>query len=380
MQIGISINIKLSRPAIESGIGSAPVISALAYNAGANEISFTTDTISGTAFYDLATNSTPLGAAVIESGAMGSIAVSAGTVTEIEDLSSEPPGTYWLNVVHKSGGGAYSNVLTLEVTISAFNPATLAAFLWDASDTSKLWQNTAGSTAVTTTDDPVARIDNAGTLGGAFVNTGATDRPIYTTSGALRYLQFDGSNDFLRWIGTNGDINVDTGFYLIVGMHENIANASKNFLGLATTTGNSINDNNGIYWSGNTAGAAAIEVFGGQANTNGIGIGDNDTVSMPLAIVEMEVIPAAGAVNAWLRVRRVADGDVVEKGTDTATSGQFPNTATSVGQFVLGSRLSTGNPTAFAEIRMYCGALVTGTVTAQNKADYRAWVAGKIGF
>jgi len=362
------------------GSGSAPIIDTLAYNAGTNEISFNTDTISGTAYYELAATSTPMAAAAIEASAMGSIAVSAGTVTEIEDWSLETPGTYWLNVVHKSGGGVYSNVLNLEVEIPSFNPATLAAIFLDASDISTLWTDNAGTTQVTTTADPVGSVTNLGTLGGLMTNTGATDRPIYTESGALRYLQGDGSNDYLKWVGTNGDIDLSSGYYIIMGIHENTAGASKGFMTGASTAGNGLNDNHSFNVDSNASGTIPVVVNAGPTSVNGIQVVDSSRSNLDLAIVEYECIPAAGSTNAWLRTRYSSDGDVVERATDTATSGQHPNTATLLGQVVFFARITSGNPVNFAIARIYCAALVLGTVTAQNKTDYRAWVAGKIGF
>jgi hypothetical protein len=357
----------------------APVISDLAYDTGTNEISLDTDTASGTVYYDLAANSTPLAGAAIEASAMGSVAVSSGVVTEVEDWTGEADGTYWLNVVQKVGG-VYSNVLNLEVTIASFNPATLASFFLDAADKSKLWQNTAGSTAVTATNDPVARVDNAGTKGGTLVNTGATDRPLYTVSGGQSYLQFDGSNDYLLFTGSSGDVDMTGGFYLILGLEEQTANSSRSFLSASALSTNALNNTHGLTLETDSAAAQAINAIGGQINVNGMDISDTSAATMAKAVVELEVIPATGATTCWLRIRRSGDLDVVDIGNDAPTSTRFPNDATTTALLALGARLATGSPANFAAMRLYCAAFVPGTVTSQNKTDYRAWAAGKVGF
>lgn len=381
MLVGVGVGVGYLRGGVGAGVsGVAPVISDLAYDGGTNEISLNTDTASGTVYYELAATSTPMTGAAIEAATMGTVAVSSGVVTEIEDWTGEPDGTYWLNVVHKAGG-LYSNVLNLEVTISTvFNPATIADFVWDAADTSRLWQNTAGSTAVTTTGDPVARIDNPGLAGGFFQNTGATDRPAYTTSGALRYLDFDGSNDYLQWTGTAGDINFSSGMYLIIGIQEMTAQTNCGWVGGVGATNTMYDTANSFFLSGGDNGTQAAWLIAGLFTAAGVNFDDTGGSPMPKAIVEIEVTPATGSANAYIRVRRVGDGDVVLKNTDTVTAGGFPNTATGLDRLFLGCFFDAGAKRDYGDIQMYCGAMVNGAVTTQNKTDMRAWVAGKIGF
>jgi hypothetical protein len=364
---------------------TAATLSGLAY--AADLISVTTDTASGTIYYLLHNSVTPLSGSAIKSAVIGLTAVGGGTLDPLEtanqpvDWTLITPGTYWINMVQESAGG-FSNVVFLEVTIIAavYDPAADAELVWDVAEISTLFQDTAAATPVTTTGQSVGRMNNRGTLGGDFRNTGATDRPVYTESGALRYLQFDGSNDFIRWLGTNGDIDLTGGFYLVFGMSETTTISDRSFLSAASTTGDAINNNSGfvMYSSDNTTNATAY--IGGLLNSNGHEIVDTGGGQLPLTVNEVEVTPATGSANATLRVRRVGDGDVVDKGTDTANSGQFPNVATAVAQLCLGSGISGGSPATFTNIRIYCGILKFGAVTSGMRADMRAWVAGKIGF
>jgi hypothetical protein len=90
----------------------------------------------------------------------------------------------------RPGGGA-----------AAFDPDSLFAASevgdwFDPSDLSKMWQDTAGTTAITADGQSVARID--GQLGVLSLQQATLgDRPLYKTSAGLHWLQFDGSSDIL---------------------------------------------------------------------------------------------------------------------------------------------------------------------------------------
>jgi hypothetical protein len=78
------------------------------------------------------------------------------------------------------------------------DPTRLNPDYWvDPSDLTTLRQTTAGATAVTTAGDPVGRaLDKRA---GALFSSAPSDaaRPVYQTSGSLRYLDFDGTDDLL---------------------------------------------------------------------------------------------------------------------------------------------------------------------------------------
>jgi hypothetical protein len=67
---------------------------------------------------------------------------------------------------------------------------------FDPSDLSRMWQDTAGTTAVTADGQTVARIDGQrGVV--SLRQSDAAKRPAYKTSAGLHWLQFDGTNDVL---------------------------------------------------------------------------------------------------------------------------------------------------------------------------------------
>lgn len=93
-----------------------------------------------------------------------------------------------------------ANLLLLKT--AEFSPADLFAngedgAWYDPSDLSTLWQDTAGTSAVTTAGQSVARIDDKSGNGRHLTQATAADRPTYQSSGGLHWLDFDGA-DFLQ--------------------------------------------------------------------------------------------------------------------------------------------------------------------------------------
>lgn len=92
--------------------------------------------------------------------------------------------------------------LSLTGGAAPFNPLTLfggtMGVWYDISDISTLFQDTAGTTPVTANNDPVARVNDKSGNGNNLLLTGAAgQRPLYKVSGSLKYLLFDGTDDFL---------------------------------------------------------------------------------------------------------------------------------------------------------------------------------------
>lgn len=60
-----------------------------------------------------------------------------------------------------------------------------------------MFQDSAGTTPVTANNDPVGRINDKSGNGNHLVQATAGFRPLYKTSGGLRWLEFDGTDDTL---------------------------------------------------------------------------------------------------------------------------------------------------------------------------------------
>ncbi len=78
-----------------------------------------------------------------------------------------------------------------------WTPADLSGLaLWlDASDLSKLFQDTGGTTPVSSDGDPVDRWNDKSGNAFDFTSSGGSARPTYHTSGGLHWVEGDGSND-----------------------------------------------------------------------------------------------------------------------------------------------------------------------------------------
>lgn len=72
---------------------------------------------------------------------------------------------------------------------------------YDPSDKSTLFQDLAGTIAVTKDGDPVALMRDKSGNGNHAVQTVSASRPVYKTDGVLHWLKFDGVDD---WLGSTG--------------------------------------------------------------------------------------------------------------------------------------------------------------------------------
>ena len=68
---------------------------------------------------------------------------------------------------------------------------------YDFSDLSTMWQNSAMTTAVASSTDPIRVIEDKSANGFDLDSGSDAARPTYTESGGLRFADFDGSNDYL---------------------------------------------------------------------------------------------------------------------------------------------------------------------------------------
>ena len=86
------------------------------------------------------------------------------------------------------------------LTVSAaFNPLSLQPIaLWNPANVASLWKDTAGTIPVTADGDAVARIDDLSGNGNNLLQSTASSRPLWRSSGGLSWLEFDGVDDFFE--------------------------------------------------------------------------------------------------------------------------------------------------------------------------------------
>lgn len=95
--------------------------------------------------------------------------------------------------------------------ISSFDPTQLFSGgqdggFYDISDIATLFQDIAGTTPVTTTGQTVGKVLDKSGRGRHLVAPTDAQRPIYTVNGALKYLQFDGTDDYMTEAGSPSSI------------------------------------------------------------------------------------------------------------------------------------------------------------------------------
>lgn len=137
--------------------------------------------------------------------------LSDGTKTYASPDDADTNNTYVVTVRGTdTKGNITDQTITVTVTqVVAFTPADLTPNLWlQAGDIATLWQNVAGSSAVSADGQTVGKWDDKS--GAGFHLTAAADdttRPTYKAdggAGAKPYVLFDGSNDVLRRLASLG--------------------------------------------------------------------------------------------------------------------------------------------------------------------------------
>lgn len=112
-----------------------------------------------------------------------------------------------------SAAGAISTASSTvtDAIIASFDPSQLFASgqeggYYDISDITTLFQDTAGTIPVTTTGQTVGKVLDKSGRGRHLVAPSDAQRPIYTVNGALKYLLFDGSDDYMTESGSPSSI------------------------------------------------------------------------------------------------------------------------------------------------------------------------------
>lgn len=203
---------------VSSGDVTAPVLSNfVATPVGVTEaiLSVDTDEGNGTVYFVVVpTAATAPDATEIQAGTDGDSnpATWDGSVAAsgIETWDEGPTGLtidtiYDAYAVHVDASLNVSNIVTDEFTTegAVFTPASLYAgseegAWFDPSDLSTLWQDTAGTVAVTGDGDPVGRVDDKSGNGNNWLQATAGLRPLYKTAGGLHWLERDGVDDALK--------------------------------------------------------------------------------------------------------------------------------------------------------------------------------------
>ena len=130
------------------------------------------------------------------------------TTQSYSDTTVEKWKSYLYSVGAVEGG---IEKISTETLVRAYNfkssitdlfAGSQKGFAYDFSDLSTMWQDTAGTTAVTAVDQLVARVDDLSGNGNHLIQSTSDSRPILKQDSKGYYLLFDGTNDFFQTSGT----------------------------------------------------------------------------------------------------------------------------------------------------------------------------------
>lgn len=234
---------------------------------------------------------------------------------------------------------------------AAFTPADLfasgeAGAWYDPSDLSTLWQDTAGTTAVTADGQSVARIDDKSGNGNNLTQATASKRPVYKTAGGLHWLLTDGVDDVIA--GSPGAFTSQS--ILCAAKSEHTTGNTRRFWGRAATSQQAgIFDNSGA-WGYFSTEAGTVAALGGDCRTTA-------------GVVS---ITSSGAANAIPYVNGVA-GSTFDP-HDSLTSGT---------EYALGAGDSAGNQSINSKQYGFIG--INRVLSSAERQDAENWLAGKAG-
>jgi len=140
---------------------------------------------------------------------------------------------------------------------------------YDPSDLSTMWKDVAGTIAVTSNGDSVARIDDKSGNGYHLVQSDTSKQPTYNTDGTLHWLTFDGVDDCLSC----GSVSLGGEALVCIGI-EKTGDTSQSVVELTddpTHTDGSLYvsiDSTNIYTFGSKGTSGSTEIYGGTSGAN----------------------------------------------------------------------------------------------------------------
>lgn len=244
--------------------------------------------------------------------------------------------------------------------VAAWSPSALSPIaFWDFSDLSTMWQDTAGTTPVTTDGQTVARVDDKSGNGRHITQATALNCPTYRTSGGLHWLEFDGTNDGL--MSGNVDLSASTEL-LVSAAYDSTASDIRRMI--VNKGGNGFNAFN--LARPFTAGTNHLQLrWDGDASGGGTG---TVAVTAPASpAVAVGKLKASATASTIVRVNAVET-----TGTTTAGTGNFGTGPISVGQSTASTNPHLG--------KIY--AVVIGPssqIDAETQTSLEQWLAAKSG-
>jgi len=253
-----------------------------------------------------------------------------------------------------------------------FEPASLftteKGFWFDATDTQYLWQDTAGTSAVTTTGQTVQRVDlqySGGGSGGNLLNAAAA--PVWTVEDSVGRLQFNGTTQFLKALAVD------------------MAGASSVTVMLAVKN-RTINVGADVMFEHGVSSATAgfgVNINDSQAGHPSLGFGSSSgnraftrspgSISSDIRIICGVLDPSKATVLE--KSRMVMDGVAVDE-VDLVSAGTPTTAAFASRDLYMGARAGTS---LFSNIDVFGGLVIARTLSASEIWSMSEWMATRQG-
>lgn len=221
--------------------------------------------------------------------------------------------------------------------VGGFQPSTLFGTgeqgLWfDPSDMSTMFQDSAGTTPVTAADQVVGLIRDKSGNGNHAIQATAANKPILRNTGALWWLEFDGTDDFLV-TGNMSLVGIDK-----VTMFAGVRKASDAATALIAEHGPAAGTNPSFSLFGPSGGGANKFDFRIRGTSTAIASTTSATFNAPITAV----LTGQGDLAAPLTTLRINGAQVASVATATG-GGTFGNQPIFIGRTAGTSAPFTGN-------------------------------------
>lgn len=275
------------------------------------------------------------------------------------------PGAYPITV--RADGPGWSVDRTFEIN-TLWSPAALFASgevgaWYDPSDLTTLFQDSTGTTPVTADGDPVGMMMDKSGNGRHLIQATSAARPTYKTSGGLRWLRFDGVDDYLARAASAIPL-VD--MLVVMGWSEITAGVNRGVLCLGPSSG--------VDWDS----TSSLVIETGNASTDRLSVVGSTSFSFLLQYTGSNPAPksVASMVKTATRGDLWIDGNSIPVATDTAFDAFA---ATNSGSLIIGARRNSAEFDNHANIDFY-GAIIRGAATTTGAREAAEdWMIAKTG-
>ena len=244
-----------------------------------------------------------------------------------------------------------------------WTPADITTYAWYGSRPAHLWQDTAGTTAVTADSQLVRRRDDLSGNGRHALMSTDDRRTVYRTDGTHHWLEYDGADDGFTFSGTGWLRNI-AGFTCVAGVRVASAGSNTKTLISTITTGAT------KFGLQNQSGGAQMRLIVSRTDASGAG---NISANLSFDADQIHTAHADFAGTGGYSIQ--VDNNTAVTGTIPGTVGNSQDVDATGGCGLGGFGGSTGNPFRGRDY----GIVVTPLLSGDDLANLKTWMAMESG-